>query len=238
MDEDLFESVNPIAIPRKRNLYIKKDYIRALQVICRWKNFLFVVITLCLLVLQTSFLLVNYGYVVPEANANIKAPSVLIKIEKQLTNLTEEGLEKEPKAREPSDSEITFRHVTLVMNITNTILILSSVLYGFVMFCGLGASLGGGLGGMAHISRAFVYSLIILIFLLPWQFIFKYTIIGVIYTPRELAMWRVTDITGMFGKVLLYLRFTGYPILVFILLLLAQLRSSVWNKAVVRRLDQ
>ncbi len=238
MDEDLFDSINPIAVPRKKDLYIKKGYVRSLQIFYRWKNFLFVVITLCLFLLQISFLLVNYGYIVPEKNESIKTSSIFFSTGKQLTNLTEGGLEKEPKAAELSASEIKFEHVTLVMNIINTILIFSSLLYSFVVFCGLGASLGGSLGGLVHISRACVYSLIILILLLPWQFVFKYTVLGAVYTPRELAMWHVIDITDMFGKVLLYLRFTGYPILIFILLVLAQLQSLLWSRTVTRKLDQ
>jgi hypothetical protein len=238
MDEDLFDSMNPIAVPRKKDLFVKKDYVRALQIVYRWKNLLFTLITLCLLVLQMSFLLVHCGYIVPGENDNIEASRNIIRTEKQPANFTERGLEKEPKAGEYSDSEIKFQYVTLVMNITNTILIFSSVLYSFVMFCGLGASLGGYLGGLVHISRACVYSLIIIILLLPWQFVFKYTVLGAVYTPLEMAMWHVTNITDMFGKVLLYLRFTGYPILVFILLILAHLQSLLWSRAVTRKLNQ
>lgn len=238
MNDDLFDSMNPIAIPRKKDLYIKKDYVRAIQVICRWKNIQFVVIMLCLLLLQTSFLLVNYGYIALDQNTSINAPAVLINNEQQLTDLTGGVPEKESEIHALSSFDITFEHVTLVTNITNAILIFCSVLYGFIMFCGLGASLGGGLGGLGYISRACIYSLIMLILLLPWQFVFNSTVLGAIYTPRELAMWCISDITDKFGIVLLYLRFSGYSTLVFILLILAQLRSSLWNKAVVHRLDQ
>jgi hypothetical protein len=123
MDEDLFDSMNPIAVPRKKDLFVKKDYVRALQIVYRWKNLLFTLITLCLLVLQMSFLLVHCGYIVPGENDNIEASRNIIRTEKQPANFTERGLEKEPKAGEYSDSEIKFQYVTLVMNITNTILI-------------------------------------------------------------------------------------------------------------------
>ncbi len=238
IDEDLFDSINPVAVPRKKDLYIKRDYIRILQVICRWKNFLFIVIALCLLLLEISFLLVHYGYIVLGESDNIKAPNYLIGNEKQPADFNEKGLGKERKAREFSGSEIKFEHLYLAMDIINTILIFSSVLYSFIMFCALGASLGGGLGGMAHISRACVYSLILFILLLPWQSVFKHTILGAVFTPRELAMWHVTNVTDVFEKVLLYLRFTGYPVFIFILLFLTQLRSFKWSKAVIHRLDQ
>jgi hypothetical protein len=230
--------MNPIAVPKKKDLFIRKDYVRSLQVVYRWKNFLFTVITLCLLLLQTTFLLVHYGYVVPGENEKINVPHYLAGIVQQPADSAERSLEEEPKTREFSGSEIEFEHVTLVINISNTILIFSSVMYSFVMFCGLGASLGGHLGGLGHISRACVYSLIVLVLILPWQYVFGYTVFGAVYTPCELAMWHITNITDIFVKVLLYLRFTGYPVLVFVLLVLAQLKSLLWSRAVTRKLDQ
>lgn len=238
MDEDLFDSINPIAVPRKKDLYIRKDYIRTLQVICRWKKFLFIAIVLCLVLLQLSFLFVRYGYVVLGENQKIESPRNLIGTEKQPVNIAENDLETESKSRRFTGSEIKFEHLSLVINIANTILIFSSVLYVFLMFQALGASLGGDLGGIGHISRACVYSLIILILLLPWQLVFMHTVLGVVYSPREPVFWCVTNVTDLYGKILLYLRFTGYPVFVFILLLLTQLRSFLWKKAVVHRLEQ
>lgn len=238
MDEDLFDFINPIAIPRKKDLYIKRDYIRTLQILCRWKNFLFIAIVLCLVLLQLSFLFVRYGYVVLGENQNIKSPRNLIGTEKQPVNIAENDLETESKLRRLTGSEIKFERLSLVINLTNTILIFSSVFYVFFMFQSLGASLGGGFGGTAHISRACVYSLIILILLLPWQLVFKHTVLGVVYTSREPVMWCVINVTDLFGKILLYLRFTGYPIFVFMLLLLTQLRSFLWKKAVIHRLEK
>jgi len=238
MDEDLFDSINPIAIPRKKDLYIKKDYVRTLQVICRWRNFFFIVIVFCLLLLQISFLLVHSRYVVLGENQDIESPRNLIGTEKQPDNFSENGLETESKSRRLTGTGIKFERLCLVINVTNTILIFSSVLYCFIMFQSLGASLGAGLGGTAHISRACVYSLIILILLLPWQLVFKHTVLGVVYTPREPVIWRVINVTDLSRKTLLYLRFTAYPIFVFMLLLLTQLQSLRWKKAVIDRMNQ
>ena len=41
----------------------------------------------------------------------------------------------------------------------------------------------------------------------------------------------------MFDTVLYYLRFSGYGVLIFLLLLLSQLRSLRWAKAILRRLE-
>jgi hypothetical protein len=238
MDEDLFDSINPVAVPRKKDLYIKRDYIRTLQVIYRWKKFLFIIIVLCLVLLQSSFLFVRYGHVVLSENQNVKSPRNLVGNEKQLVRFIEDNLETESKSRRLTGREIKFEYLSLVINIANTILIFSTVLYCFLMFQALGASLGGGLGGIGHISRACVYSLMILILLLPWQLVFKHTVLGVVYTPQEPVIWCIRNVTGLYDKILLYLRFTGYPIFVFILLLLTQLRCFLWKKNVVHRLEQ
>lgn len=237
MNEDFSNSKNPVPIPRRMDLYIKKDYIRAVRIICRRRNLLFIVIMLCLILLQISFLLFDYGYIALDRNEGIEAPEVFINSELPLTALAGEDLEKESKTRKFTNYEITLEQATLDINITNTILIFSSVLYVFMMFCGLGASFGAELGGFGHISRACVYSLIMLILLLPWQLVFNSMVLGAIYTPRELTEWCPSDITNRFDTVLLFLRFTGYSILIIVLLILAHLRSFLWSSAVMRRLD-
>lgn len=251
INEDFFDSVSPIPIPKKRDSYIRKDYVRATRFIRRLKNLLFIVIMLCLLLLQTSFWIVNIGHIAPDQSTSTNAPTVLVNnekqpdtvtkqnatIPKQLTGLIVEGPAKESKTLELFGFDITFKDITSVTNITNMILIFASVLYGLIMFCGIAASFGGGLGGLSLISRAFVYSLVMLILLLPWQFFFSCIVIGAIYTPRELIMWCATDMTDTFGTTLLYLRFAGYSTLVFILLIIAQFHSFLWSKAILSRFE-
>jgi len=238
MSEGFSNSMYPVPIPRRMDLYIQKDYIRAVRIICRQRDLLFLVIMLCLILLQISFLLFDYGYIALDRNEVIGAPVVLINNEKSPTTLTGEDLEKESRARKFTISEITFKQATLVINITNTILIFSSGLYVFIMLCGLGASFGAELGAVGHISRACVYSSIMLILLLPWQLIFTSTVFGATYTPRELTIWHSFDVDYIFGKVLLYLRFSGYSAFTLILLILAQLRSFLWSRTIIQRLDR
>jgi hypothetical protein len=238
MNEDFSNSNNPTPIPRRVDLYIKKDYIKAVRIICRRRNFLFSVIVSCLLLIQILFLFFEYGYIAFDPNEVIETTAVLVKNDESITNISEQDLEKKSKTSKFTNSDITFEQASLVIDITNTILIFSSVLYVFMMTCGLEASFGTELGGLSHISRACVYSLIVLILLLPWQLIFTSTVFGATYTPRELTIWHGFDVDYIVGKVLLYLRFIGYSALTLILLILAQFRSFLWSRTVVRKLER
>lgn len=251
MNEDVFDSISPVPIPRRKDFYTQKDFVAAILLTRRWKNLLFRIIILCLLLLQALFWFVKSGLITLCRGTDIGESAVLMKesqpvgnfqqgisVQKQVTDLKTESAPEGHNANALFGFEITFRHVILAANITNTILILSSLLYCFLIFFGLGASFGGKLGGLGHISRACVYSLIILILLLPWQIVFGFSVLGTVYTPRELAAWCAGDIAHTFGIVLLYLRFVGYSMLVLILLLLAHIRTFLWGKAIIRNLEQ
>jgi len=108
------------------------------------------------------------------------------------------------------------------------------VLYALIMYFGLGVSFKGGLGGLAHICGALYMALIIFVLVVPWQDFFGHIALGATFSPQELVKWCTTDISDTLDMVLFYLRFTGYWALVMLLLLLAQLRSFRWSRAVNR----
>jgi hypothetical protein len=118
----------------------------------------------------------------------------------------------------------------------NVILILAATLYCLTMLFSLKLSLIGRLGGMSHISRAFFLSLVMLVLVLPWQVVFDCVIRGAIYMPCELR-WCSNESEGIFNAILFYLRFSGYWLLIVLLLVLSQLRSARWTKAILRRLE-
>ena len=248
MKEDFFDPMSPVPIPRKTDVYIQKDFTGATQVIRRWKNFFCTIIVLCLVVLQTSFWFVHNGNIALTQNITSNdvlhegQPVRMIAPEEsapsQSLRPTVEGPERPPVTLKLLNVEITFEHLRSVINIANAILIFSSALYGFTIFCGLAASFGGRLGGLKHISHAGVYSLVMFVLLLPWQFVFGSIILGAIYTPRELNMWHTTGMTDTLGTALLYFRFSGYSILIFILLILAQFRSLLWSKSLLHKFEQ
>lgn len=132
---------------------------------------------------------------------------------------------------------IKLKYATLIMNFLNTIIIFTAALYCLSIVFGFKVSLLGKLGGINHISRAFFLSLVALILLLPWQLIFGRFILGAIYTPAELQSWYFNQDGNIIGNILYYSRFSGYWLVVFLLLLLSQIRTFRWKRAIFRRLE-
>ena len=134
-------------------------------------------------------------------------------------------------------SGVTFGQLSWVIRITNAVLILTASLYCLSLLFSLKVSMLGRLGGINHISRAFFLSLLMLILLLPWQRIFGSMVPGAIFTPEELVKWTSAEHGDMLDKVIYYLRFSGYWLLILLLLILSQIRSIRWGKAILRRLE-
>ena len=309
------------------NLLDTTDCLEAVGVFKGWKNFLFVIVFLCLLLLQASFLLVDTGCIKIDDQAVGSEPAVTSDVtdldeghaepvsedvqeiiepmpelavepnepveavvpeevaEPEEIAVPEEAVEPEEiaepeEAAEPEEvtemeeavepneaaepnqpaepiskaaehklqraiawppveflSGITFEYLSWVIRIVNAVLILTATLYCLSMLFSLKVSMLGRLGGINHISRAFFLSLLMLVLLLPWQRIFGGMVPGAIYTPEELVKWYSAEATDIFDTVIYYLRFSGYWLLVLLLLILSQIRSIRWGKAILRRLE-
>jgi len=297
------------------NLLDTTDCLEAVGVFKGWKNFLFIIVLVCLLLLQASFLLVDLGCIEIDQKAVGSEPAVMsddtdpdpeqmeiieddvqeavesveesaVELEESVeTVVTEEVTEPEEivvpeEATEPEEiaepeevvepneaaepnqpieevskaaghnlqraiawppteflSGISFEFLSWVIRIANAVLILTASLYCLSMLFSLKVSMLGRLGGINHISRAFFLSLLMLILLLPWQRIFGGMVPGAIYTPEELLEWYSAEAGDVLDKVIYYLRFSGYWLLVFLLLILSQIRSIRWGKAILRRLE-
>ncbi len=257
---------------RKENFVDTTDCIEAVGVCRGWKNFLAVIIILCLLPLQASFWLVDTGYVKAESGetdvseklsaagmpADTKPVSEegIVSVEqgekKQSTTEENEIEEAAKKAivGDPTDREekveqsqqarlfrIQMRHLFWVIRFCNFIIILASVLYCLTLLFSFKVSLIGRLGGINHICRAFFISLVLIIFLMPWQKYFNNVVVGAIYTPDELIKWCSAEKNHIFYIAVHYLRFSGYWLLILLLLIFSQWRSSRWAKAILRRLE-
>jgi hypothetical protein len=203
------------SIPGQKD-YLRTDCLKAVSVYRRWKNLLFLVILLCLLLNQASFWLVSTGRVEITESTNITAPLG------ESQNLVLFGF------------DVTFNHLTTVVTVTSIILILASAFYALIMSFSMGVSFKGRLGGLNHICGALYMAVVVFVLLMPWQKFFGAIAIGATFTPNELVSWCTTDITNTFGLVLFYLRFTGYWALVLLLLLMAQLRSMRWIRTILR----
>jgi len=123
------------------------------------------------------------------------------------------------------------------MRLVNAVLVLTAGLYCLTLIFSLKVSMLGRLGGINHITRAFFLSLIALVLLLPWQRVFDGIALGAMFTSDELAEWFSAKTDDIFDIALYYLRFCGYWLLVLLLFILAQIRSSRWAGAILRRLE-
>jgi len=132
---------------------------------------------------------------------------------------------------------INFNHLVWIIRFANAVLILAATLYCLTMLFSLKVSMLGRLGGINHITRAFFLSLLALVLLLPWQRVFSPAIVGAIFTPEEMVKWFSTRTPDLFDGIIYYLRFCGFWLLIVLLLIMAQIRSSRWAGAILRRLE-
>jgi len=243
------------------------DCLEAISVFRGWKNFLFIIVVGCLLSLQGLFWVVDLGLTKTDSQARPAAqtdqalaqktqqenlPGEDIKIEVPADVNRIEQAAKQVAAEEPNvpgplekqkptlPSAIKYKHIAWLIRFLDFVLIIAAMLYCLTMLFSLLISLLGRLGGINHVSRAFFLSLVFLMLLLPWQKLFGPVVKGAMYTPAELAAWANwsgDDSTGIFAAVLYYLRFTGYWLLMLLLLIFSMARSVRWAKATLRRLE-
>lgn len=279
------------------------DCLEAVGVFKGWKNLLFVILVVCLLLLQASFYLVDQGIieitgqaygvepgaepkpyaepaepgeseevappVVPDTPNAPNEPNESVGLDETDAGLGKpeemKGLighnalaEPEPAlwrpghADEPDPvqlriaakwlpteffSKITYERLAWIINLVNAVLILTATLYCLTLLFSLKVSMHGRLGGINHITRAFFLSLLMVVLLLPWQEVFGSVVTGAVFTPSELAKWHAAGTENMMDKILYYIRFSGYGVLMLLLLILSQIRSLRWAKAILRRLE-
>lgn len=254
---------------KEKNLVETTDCLEAVGVFRGWKNFLFIIVVLCLILLQASFWAVNSGYiktgdkirsvdkaveVIRQSPSGTQLPEPWPPPAKDLIVPLEENQPKQPAEKPTEAGEtagkqtsesvrrgfmfgIKFKHLAWFIRFVNFVVVLVAVLYCLTILFILKVSLLGRLGGIDHICRAFFLSLVMVVLLLPWQIVFGGVVAGAIYTAGELASCSAAETGGIFEATLYYLRFTGYWVLVMLLLIFSQSRSCRWTKATLRRLE-
>lgn len=245
------------------NLLDTTDYLEAVGVFRGWKNSLFVIVLLSLLLLQASFWLVNTGYVKTEDKTGCDLPAAVSKDTEKISQTAQQpaaaadkienaAKQTTPEPNQPAKAlqqpqskktgltlHITFKHLAWLIRLVNFVLIPAAVLYCLTMMFALKVSLLGRLGGINHIARAFFISLVFVVFLLPWwQVLFGDIFKGFIFTPYELlSRYNALCEASIFTKAFYYLRFVIYWLVMMLMLILAQFRSIRWSKAMLRRLE-
>jgi hypothetical protein len=141
------------------------------------------------------------------------------------------------QAKEDSDEPFTVMnvwHASHLVRCANFLIVFGAMLYSLTLLVCLKVSLAGSLGGLRHISRAFFFSLVFFVLVLPWQAFYPGVLVGVVYTPGELFNTAMGE--GLAKQVLYFGRFVIYWLVAFVILLMAQARSTKWTGATMRRL--
>jgi hypothetical protein len=222
---------------KESSLVDTTDCLEAVGVFRAMKNAFFIIAFVSLLLLQASFLFVTFDVVqVGNSQAAGGQEDINKAVEKIIAD-PNQPVVLTPKAK-TSRFAFTFERLAGVIRFFNFVLILTAVLYCLTMLFILKVSLLGRLGGINHIARAFFLSLTFAVLLMPWQRLFPGVFIGAMYTPAELhsACAKAADY-NIFATIIHYLRFTGFWLLVLLLLIFAQLRSGRWSRAILRRLE-
>lgn len=232
--------------PKETSLVDTTDCLEAVGVFRCWKNFFFIITLLGLLLLQASFWAVQTGYVKPPCDAPAVGPGdpnqIKAAASAKVTADPNKPAEAAPKQSICSIFKISFGCLTWLVRVVDYVLILTAILYCLTMLFILKVSLTGRLGGINHIARAFFLSLIFVVLLLPWQKFFGCVVAGAMITPCELKSACIkpegdTEWCTILATVLHYLRYTGYWLLVLLLLIFSHIRSCRWAKAILRRLE-
>jgi hypothetical protein len=225
------------------NMIETSDSLEAVGVFRGWKNIFFGIVLACLLLTQGAFWLINLHVVEPPAAAGTDESALAPTTATTPPGQTANPAAETGTARAASGGlmarlmpSLDFDYTARVVELLNGVLLVAGILLAASIFFGLMVSLVGRLGGINHISRAFVLALIAAVLLIPWQ-VLGLNVLGVTWTPRELLDWLPNKGTDLWNTVIFYLRFTGYWAAVTLLVLLTQVRSTCWSKSILRRLE-
>ncbi len=254
--DDAYESKESRAGETKQNDWVDTtDSLEAVEAIRGWKNSLFAITLIALIVTQIIFWLASAGVIrannVESAFGGPAADEATSPAEvnpapvfrQEGAGLVEPNLPAIAKHKTLKNMLGFLEHIgadnfSLFITFINSVLILGAVLYCLILLGSLQIAISGRLGGINHICRAFFLSLLFVILLLPWQKIFAGLVVGAVYGPKELLSSCVAVQSGdTFDQILYYLRFFVFWLIELLLLIFAHVRSMRWAKAILRRLE-
>jgi len=186
---------------------------------------------------QQVDLVVNEIIPQEQINDQIDDPNATAKASKSNKNVVS-GDKLSVKDRLEFFRNINTDQLAWMIKFLNLILVLSAVLYCLSILIVLKISMVGRFGGINHICRALFLATTLLVLIIPWQVIFKDIIVGIVYTPTELAnSCSETENASTITHILFYLRYCAYWLVGLLILINSQIRSGKWTNAILRRLE-
>lgn len=208
-----------------------EEYYSVLSTVRRAKNCLWWLIVLSLVVQITAFVLVRFAGVVDEA------PQLADRIQ------ADAGQAATAPADVPDDEAtgsalIWYYTLHWLLPTTKFIALSAGMLLILTMLAAAVVSLVGRTGGAAGFTSGFFWTLLLGVFLIPWQQIIGSAFAcGALYNLTDLVnltdriIWNAKDVT-VIKRILYYDRFIGYPVFVILLCLVVQAKfARGWRRA-------
>lgn len=217
------------------------DYADALITARRSKNVIILILLLLVLIQLTLFILVRAGYLdLPGATG----PSAAA-VDPLLQQAVLSDAATQPAATAPVNEAL---NNVVGTRATSTALDWAKYLIGASVFLGVTLSivlalvlllivmimLVGRLIGVSRLTSAFIWSLILLVFLFPWQAFLanatftspEFKIPGVLYNWEEFQRNANFSTANTLEAILKWARFVAFPVIAIIMLLLVQIKSN------------
>ncbi len=208
-----------------------EEYYAALTAVRRAKNCLWWVIALSIIIQLAAFVSVRFVGVVDDAP--------------QLAGVAQAGDERATTAPATALDDKTaaaawmwHQALNWVLPATKFIAMAAGILLVLTMLMAVQMSLVGRTGGAAGFTSGFFWSLLLLVFLVPWQQIVNSTFAcGALYNFGDLidwtaqVTWNAKDVS-LTKQIFYYDRFIGYPVFVLLLCLAVQVKFACgWRQA-------
>jgi hypothetical protein len=194
--------------------------------IFRWaRNWLFIIIFLCLILVQGAFWIVDRG-------------GLEQVVENRLISFQPLQSAGEQSADEQS-GEVLGDLVRIILKLCNAILVFTLVLYFLVQIIAMNIAVVGRLGGLASSSKAIFLSLIMVVLILPWDSWYGGANSSVLFSYADLMKTQLqldAESPALGGRMVgYYFRFVGMWLIMLALLFLAQVFSGkAWKQALHR----
>lgn len=204
-----------------------EEYYAALSTVRRAKNCLWWLIVLSITIQMAVFVSVRFvGVLDDEPQVADKIPAI-----------TDEATTAPASAdvaydETDGDAWIWRPMLSWVLPVTKFIGMIAGVLLALTMLTAVQMSLLGRTGGVAGFVSGFFWSLLLLIFLIPWQQIVGSTFAcGALYNLGDLTDWTAQVVWGaknvpITKQIFYYDRFLGYPVFVILLCLVVQVKFA------------
>jgi len=222
------------------NYVTAADYADALLTARRAKNVLFLVLLLCLLGQLALFFTARYSDLIVTRTATDVVISAPVMPEALPTTLP--ALEVElpdvasPTALPANGASVVYvptyagQSLKYLVGLTGYVGLVGNLVLGVVLLLLLAIMLVGRLVGVSRVTSAFIWSVVLLVLLFPWQAFLNnaglFKVPGVLYTWDELVAHANFVGDFSFNSVLTWARFVGFPVVALVILIVVQTRSA------------